>query len=315
VAPPFQKATGWAAQRIRNCNEAVAVLNLLHTAWRLILHIAAEYLMFGVPRLAAALAYYAAVSMAPMVVVVIAIVGLALGSDQARQHLLWEAGATVGPEGVKVLDNMLSNIAAPHRGLVATLVGVVAILIGSTAFFSELRDSLNTILRVRPRPGGKLRDMLLPRMKAFAIVIGVGLCLTLSTLIGLAVSAAGEQLARWVSISAGVLKLADSLLALVLVTIVFALVFRFVPEKRLPWPTIAVGAIVTAVMFVAGKLGISYYVARAGVGSAYGAAGSLLVVLVWIYYCAQVFLIGALLTHTFAVTKRVGAAIDDLRAA
>jgi len=271
--------------------------------------------MFGIPRLAAALAYYAAVSMAPMVVVVIAIVGFAWGSDEARQHLLWEANATVGSEGVKVLDSVLSNITAPHHGLVATLVSLVAILIGSTAFFSELHDSLNTVWRVRRRPGGTLRDMLLRRMEAFAIVIGVGLCLTLSVLAGVAVSAAGKQLERWVSVSANTLNLADSLFALVLMTIVFALVFRFVPEKRLPWPTVAVGAVITAVMFVAGKLGVSFYVTRAGVGSAYGAAGTLLVLLVWIYYCAQVFLIGALLTHTFAMTKRVGAAIDELRAA
>jgi len=271
--------------------------------------------MFNVPRLAAALAYYAAVSMAPMVVVVIAIVGFAFGSEQARLHLLWEADATIGPEGFKILDSVLSNITAPHHGLVATLVSLLAILLGSTAFFSELRDSLNTIWRVRPRRGGTLRDMLLPRIKAFTTVVGMGLCLTLSMLGGLAVSAAGRQLERWVSISAGVLKLADSLLALVFVTIVFALVFRFVTQERLPWPAIVGGAVVTAVMFVAGKLGISYYVARAGVGSAYGAAGSLLVVLVWIYYSAQVFLIGALLTHTFAMTKRVGAAIDELRAA
>jgi membrane protein len=276
------------------------VTNPLRAAWRLIVNIAHEYSIFDVPRLAAAMAYYAAASMAPMLVVVIAIVGFVLGSDEARQQLLQRVSATIGAEGVKLLDGVLSNITAPRRGLIATLASLGAILIGSTAFFAELQASLNTIWRVQPRQDGALRRVLLRRIQAFGIVIGISFCLTLSVLAGFVVNAAGGQLQRWVPASQSVLTVADSLLTLALVTVFFAQIFRSVPEKKLPWQNVFAGAALTSAMFVAGMEGISYYIAKAGVGSAYGAAGSLLVVLVWIYYSAQVFLIGAILTHLFA---------------
>jgi membrane protein len=270
--------------------------------------------MFDVPRLRAAIAYYAAASMAPMLVVVTAIVGFVLGSDQARQQLLQQVSATIGAEGVKLLNGLLSNITAPRHGLIATLMSLGAILISSTAFFAELQASLNTIWRIQPRQDGAMRRVLLRRMRAFATVVGISFCLTLSVLAGFVISAAGEQLRRWIPASQNMLSVGDSLLTFALATISFALIFRVVPEERLSWPSVAAGAAVTAVMFIAGMQAISYYIAKAGVGSAYGAAGSLLAVLVWIYYSAQVFLIGALLTREFAVSNRVGTAVEARRA-
>ena len=159
-----------------------------------------------------------------------------------------------------------------------------AILISSTAFFAELQASLNTIWRIQPRQDGAVRRVLLRRIRAFATVVGISFCLMLSVLGRFVVSAAGEQLRRWIPASQNMLSVGDSLLTFALATISFALIFRVVPEERLSWPSVAA---VTAVMFIAGMQAISYYIAKAGVGSAYGAAGSLLAVLVWIYYSAQ----------------------------
>jgi membrane protein len=237
-----------------------------------------------------------------------------LGSDQARQQLLQQVSATIGVEGVKLLNGLLSNITAPRRGLIATLLSLGAILISSTAFFAELQASLNTIWRIQPRQDGAVRRVLLRRIRAFATVVGISFCLTLSVLARFVVSAAGEHLRRWISASQNMLSVADSLLTFALATVSFALIFRVVPEERLSWPSVVAGAAVTAVMFIAGMQAISYYIAKAGVGSAYGAAGSLLAVLVWIYYSAQVFLIGALLTREFAVSNRVGTTVEPRRA-
>ncbi len=269
-------------------------------------HVAREYSAYGVPKLSAALAYYAATSMAPMLVVVIAIAGFAVGSGQAGERLVQQASSTIGPRGAELLQNLFSNMNAPHRGWIATLASAGAILISSTVFFSELHDSLNTIWQAKPRREGGAGALLLLRLEAFAMVAGIGFCITLSVIAGFAINAAGQQIGRWIPASETVLRVTDSLLALALVTFFFALIFRFVPDKRLPWPNIFAGAIVTAILFVAGKIGISYYIGRTGVGSVYGAAGSLLAVLVWVYYSAQVFLIGAILTHTFATARCIG---------
>lgn len=262
------------------------------------------------PRFAASLAYYAMISFAPLLVIVVAIVGFAFGSEEARRQVLQQADAQVGPQGARIVASLLANIAAPKRGLLAMVISIAVILIGASGLFCELQDQLNTIWGVRQRAGGhQVERMLRSRLKTFAIVIGIGFLMTLSVLASIALTAAGKRLTGWIPVSAGAIQLGDYLFSLFLATILFALIYRFVPDRIIPWRHIFSGAVITAVLFVAGKVGIGYYLAKASVGSAYGAAGSIVVVLVWLYYSSQVFLIGAIFTHTYARASSVNSFI------
>ncbi|HEX5430527.1 MAG TPA: YihY/virulence factor BrkB family protein [Bryobacteraceae bacterium] len=262
---------------------------------------ASEWSQYNVSRFAASLAYYTTISFAPVLVIIVAIVGFVLGSEEARQQVVQQANSQIGPQGAKMVGMLLQNIATRKSGIIATIVSAFVVLLGASGLFVELRNQLNTLWRCQPKNNGnQIESLVKGRFKAFLIMIGIGFLMLLSVVGSLAVTAAGKQFQQWIPISGTALQIGDYLFSLVLATVLFGLIYRFVPNLTLDWRHILLGAAITAVLFVGGKIAIGYYLAEASVGSAYGAAGSLVVVLVWLYYSSQVFLIGAILTYTFS---------------
>jgi len=272
-------------------------------------HLLHQWNAYNVPRLSAGLAYYAAVSLAPMLVILMGVISLVFGQEAARRHLLEQVCDQIGPQGAKVVEDLLQHIADQRHGGVVTVIGLAVVLFGASGVFLDLRDSLNMIWKATPAAPGNWKTAIKIRLTGFAMVLATGFCLTVMVAIGAVATAAGKYVEQWKSYLVWVVKLVDPIVSVTLATLLFALIYRFVPDKKIPWPHALTGAFTTAVLFVAGKLAIGLYIGKTGVGSAYGAAGSLIALLVWIYYSSQVFLLGAILTHAQAQKKRIAAAM------
>jgi membrane protein len=262
-------------------------------AWEFLGEVLSEWSEDRAPRLGAALAYYALFSLAP--ILVIAIAGLAFDRRAVERHVLDQVSGLVGVQGAEAVRAMLESAAAhPTGGLAAAVVGLAALAFGATGAFAELQDALNTIWHVKPRPGRGLPGLLRDRFLSFAMVLAIGFLL----LVALMVSAALAALAPLLSavVPADVLHAVDAVVSLGVITALFAMMFKVLPDVEVAWCDVWLGAAVTALLFVVGKVAIGFYLGRVGVASAYGAAGSLVVVLVWVYYAAQILFFGAELT-------------------
>jgi membrane protein len=257
------------------------------------------------PSMGAALAFYTLFSLAPLLLICLSIAGMALGEEAARGELFGELTAMLGPAGASAVESLLASAREPGGGIVATIVGAVMLVVGATAVFGELSDALDRIWRAPPdarRRRSGLVGMLRGRLLSFGMVVALGFLLVVS----LAASAAVAALTRrWSPDVAGWQPFAwmlDATLGLLLVTVLFALVYKTLPSVRVAWRDVWTGAVVTAVLFTAGKAAIGWYIGTSGVASGFGAAGSLIAVLVWVYWSAQVFLLGAEFTWLYATT-------------
>jgi membrane protein len=184
------------------------------------------------------------------------------------------------------------------------LLGFLTLLIGSSGVFLELRDTLNYIWDAPPRPSSGIGELVRDRIFSFALVLGLGLLLTLSLAFSAIVQAAGAWSGRFLAIPAPILEVINFLITFIITSFLFALIYRVIPEVRVEWSDVVIGAIITAALFTGGKFLIGLYLGKAGVGSAYGAAGSLVILLVWVYYSAQIFIYGAEFTHVWARRRR-----------
>lgn len=252
------------------------------------------------PRLGAALAYYAVLSMAPTLVVAMAICGVAFGQQAVDGRIYLEVRDVLGAQIAAILESLLKSAYRPAVGFFAGILGFVAMMFGASGVFVELRDTLNYIWDA-PRNGAQgawsiIRD----RFLSFAMVIGAGFLLTASLIVTAIVQAAGAFSGRYVSLPASVLAASNFFVTLAVTSFLFALIYRVIPEVRVDWRDVAIGSVITALLFSAGKLLIGLYLGKAGIGSAYGAAGSLVALLVWVYYSAQIFLFGAEFTYACA---------------
>jgi membrane protein len=256
------------------------------------------------PRLGAALSYYVILSLAPAVVIVLAISGWAFGAKAAQGRLVWQIQHVVGSEGAKVIQTMIKGMHPQSTGLVATVLGLVTLFFGASAAVHELRDALNTIWRVPSdltcsRARGLL-NMLLERLISLALVLAAGLFLLGSLVVTAGASAVGRYLHPIVAPSQALNATIAWLISFAIITILFAFIFKVLPSVALKWGDVAFGAVLTALLFTAGKAVLGVYLARAGFTDTYGAAGSLVILLVWVYYSAQVFFLGAEFTRAYA---------------
>jgi membrane protein len=247
----------------------------------------------------ASLAFYALLSAAPLLVLCMGIAALILGRQAAESQIISQLQNYLGPEGGKTIHEVLANATKPAASIIATAVGTVMLLFGASSLFVELRDSLNKIWRVHASSSG-LAGMIRERLFSFALVLGVGLFLLILVLASTVMSAAGKFFGSILSTPGVLLHLANLGFSLIVVTILFALLYKIVPEVAIKWTDVWIGAAVTALLFSVGKLLIGLYLGKVSVGSAYGAAGSLLVFLVWVYYSAMIFFLGAEFTRAFA---------------
>jgi membrane protein len=247
--------------------------------------------------LAAALSFYTALSLAPLVVIVVGIIGLAYGEDTARREILGQVHALLGTQGAQTVKAVLEESAKePSSGVVATVVGFVILLFGASGVFGALQESLNTIYEVEPEPGRGLKGLIADRFLSFAMVLVVGFLLLVSLILSAALSALGERLGSGTLLWQGL----NMVVSFGVISGLFALIFKMVPDVELRFRDVWFGAVVTAALFVLGKLGLGLYLAHGSVGSAYGAAGSLVAMLVWVYYSAQILFFGAELTQAYA---------------
>jgi membrane protein len=271
----------------------------LRAAFRLLAEAFRDWRADEAPRLGAALAYYTLFALAPLLVVAIGVSGLAFGREAAQGRIVGEIAGLVGSSGAHAIEDLLQNSRKPEAGVLATLVGLGTLLLGASGAFVELKAALNKVWDV-PAPAGGLWTIVRDRLAAFALVLAVGFLLLASLVVSAAISATDTLLKRFVSEPAGLLQAANAVLSLVVITVLFAIIFKFLPDTRIAWGDVWVGAVMTSVLFTAGKFVIGLYLGHSAVTSAYGAAGSLVVLIVWVYYAAQIFYFGAELTQAYA---------------
>jgi len=252
-------------------------------------------------KMGASLAYYAVLSLAPLVIIVIAIVGLVFGRDAAREGLIAQVQALAGPDGASMINTMIASAQEPSSGILSAVIGILTLLFGASGVFSELRDSLNKIWEVKATPGSGIWAMIRERFLTFGMVLGIGFLLLVSLLLSAALAALGRFFGDSLPLPAFVLEGANVLVSIIVITLLFAAIYRFLPAERLAWSDLWIGSFGTAILFVLGKFLLGLYLGHATVGSAYGAAGSLIVLLVWIYYTAQLFFLGAEFTRAYSL--------------
>src|SRR5579863_1609529 len=255
------------------------------------------------PRMGAALAYYIALALAPTVLILLAIAGLAFGAQAAEGRLVSQIQGFVGYEGGMAIQTMIEG-ARQSRGIAATVFGLVTVFFAASAVVSELRDAMNTIWRVpEDSTSSTVRgifNLVKERLLSFALVLASGLYLVASLIVTAWVSAAGKYLNSGAAPPRALVQTADWLVSFVVVTALFAFIFKVLPGVPVQWGDVGVGAVATSLLFTAGKVLLGVYLGKAGFSDTYGAAGSLVIVLVWVYYSAQVLFLGAEFTRAYA---------------
>jgi membrane protein len=280
------------------------------TLWHMILRAGQDWWNDNCLRLAASLAYYTALSLAPLLLLLVGLTGIVFGREQVGHQLTAQLEGLIGPAGRELVTSILAATNS-QEGALATIVGLVTLFIGATAVFGELQATLNLIWEVRPAPPSGvwagIWAVLRERIFSLALVLALAFLLLVSLVISAALASAtalfhGPEQA----LLSRLLEIAVSLLVL---TFVFALLYKYVPDAEIGWRDVWLGGCITAVLFTLGKTAIGFYLGQASVGSAYGAAGSLVVLLVWVYYSALIMFFGAEFTHVWAM--RHGAVMPE----
>ena len=251
-------------------------------------------------RIAAALAYYAVFSISPLLVIAIAIAGTVFGQDTAQEQITEQLTALVGEDGVKPILMALNNISQPKVRGVASLISIAVLLLGASGIFAQLQDALNTVWKVKPQPGQGVLPFIRKRVSSFLMVLAIGFLLILSLVLSAVVAALSKYRTDFLPGSQILWENLDFIVSLGLMTFLFCLMFKYVPDVKIAWKDVFVGAVITAVLFLFGKFLLGVYLSKGSLGSAYGAAGSLIVLLAWIYYSAQIILLGAEFTQVYA---------------
>jgi membrane protein len=257
------------------------------------------------PRLGAALAYYTIFSIGPLLVIAIAIASRVF--NNAEEQIVGTVGGIVGPDAAKVIGDTIENADKGGADIIAGAIGIVTLLLGASGVFGQLKDALNTIWEVKPKEGLGFMYTIKERFFSFTMVLGTGFLLLVSLIISAALSVVGNflnSLTPGIQIIGQILSFTVSLLV---VAVIFMLLFRFLPDVKITWKDVWIGGLVTAVLFTVGQIGLSIYLGSGAVGQSFGAAGSLVVVLVWIYYSTQILFLGAEFTQVY--TNRYGSRV------
>ena len=249
----------------------------------------------------AALAFYTLFSIAPMLLIVLSMIGFVFGLEAARGELSGQLQNLMGVQSATAVQALLQNINKPKEGFIATIIGVALLLVGATSVFGELQNSLNRIWRApeRPKVNG-LIALLHESLLSFGMILGVGFILMVSLIFSAALSAIGHwwspQFNEWILL----LNIFNIVFSFLMTTAMFALIYKLMPSVRIRWSEVWLGAVITAILFTIGKFLIGLYIGRSAIASGFGAAGSLIALLIWVYYSAQVFLLGAEFTWAYS---------------
>lgn len=251
------------------------------------------------PRLGAALAYYTIFSIGPLLLIAVAMAGIFFGQEAAQGRISAELGKVFGVQMAQAMENMVQAAAKPKSGTVATILGVVMLLVGASGVFAQLKDALNTIWNVESKKAGGIKGLITDRFLSMAMVLGIGFLLLVALVFDAAISAMGTRIEQYVGGEA-VMHAIQLVVSFAVVTVLFAAIFRILPDLKIAWHDVWFGAVFTALLFVLGKFGLGLYLGKAAVGSAYGAAGSLVILLVWVFWSAQILFFGAEFTQVYA---------------
>jgi membrane protein len=275
------------------------MIPVLKNAWTLIYESVNDWMNDRASRKGAALAFYTVFSLAPIIILSIAIAGMFFGQEAARGEIFEQVQGLLGADAARAIQAMVQNASRPGAGIIATLIGVVTLFIGATTALAELKDGLDQIWRAPPEKTQGIWYFLSKRLLSVGLILSLGFLLLVSLVLSAVVSALARM---WgpADLTGTVIQALNFLFSFGLVTLLFAMIYKILPSVRIAWRDVLIGALVTALLFTIGKLGIGIYLGNSAVSSSYGAAGSIILVLVWVYYSAQIFLLGAEFTKVYA---------------
>jgi membrane protein len=270
--------------------------------WTLVKTSVSSWLDDYAPSMGAALSYYTVFSLAPLLLIVVSVAGLVFGDEAVRGELFNQLQGLMGADAAKAIQDLLASVNKPTKGVVSTLIGIGLLVFGATTVFGELQDALDRIWRAPAREGSGLWALLRARLLSFGMILGLAFLLMVSLVLGAAIAALGKW---WGPAFGGwetLLQIVNLLVGFGLTTLVFAMIYKLMPRVKVEWHDVWLGALVTSLLFTIGKFLIGLYIGKSGVASGFGAAGSLIVVFIWVYYSAQIFLLGAEFTWVYAKT-------------
>jgi membrane protein len=280
----------------------------MQEVWELIKETYTEWSQDRAPELGAALAFYTIFSLAPIFIIIVAVVGYVLGKESVQTYMVQEMASFIGQDNAINIMNTIKRSYQPGFGLRATLVAISLMLIGSTTIVVMLKNALNIIWGVETQDQGFVWSLILERVKSFIVVLLVGLFLFLSIIASSMLAAVSSFLGTYAEIPITFFRVVEFSISIALLTFMFAMLYKVLPDAVISWKDVWVGAVITALLFILGKIFLGLYISRGGASSVYGAAGSLVVILLWVYYSAQIIFIGAEFTQVYA--RRYGSAIE-----
>jgi membrane protein len=269
----------------------------------LLKHTFADWSAHKAPKMGAALAYYTVFSLAPMLMIILSIASIVFDEKYAREQILQQFGSLIGQHGAESIEAILAaNARQPGTSIFAAISGFAVLLFGASGVFAELQDSLNTIWEVKPRTSGGIWTIIKERFLSFVMVLGTGFLLLTSLVLTAAIAALSKYFTSYFAGAGVVFEAVNFILSFAVITVLFAMIYRILPDVRIDWSDVWVGAVVTALLFDIGKFLLGLYLGRSAVASSYGAAGSVVVLLLWVFYSAQILFFGAELTRAYATS-------------
>jgi membrane protein len=271
------------------------------SAWAMLKQGFTDFIDLNVPKMAAALAYYTVFALAPMLIVVITIIQMAYGQEAIEGNLYPQISEFLGAEAGLQIQEMIKNAAVSSSSTVSTVISIIMLVILATGVFVEIQDSINTIWHLKAKPKGGLIKLIIDRMISFSLVISLGFIMLVSLVVNAGVEALMDRLeAKFPDITVYVTYSLNLIITFGIITLLFSTIFKVLPDAVIRWKNVFSGAMVTAVLFMLGKFGITVYLSTSDVGSTYGAAGSIIIILLWVYYSAIILYFGAILTRIYA---------------
>jgi membrane protein len=300
-----------ARARARRVHCLIGVRAQAKTLLEILKDTGSDWLDDKAPRLAASLALYTLMSLAPLLILAVSVAGLLFGDEAARGQIAHQLSGVLGEGGALAVQSILSNARAPSNGVLGTVVGLGLALFGASGVFGELQGTLNAIWDVDSRPGRGVWGFVRDRFFSFTLVLGVAFLLLVSLVLSAGLAAVGTYFSHALPGGAALWQILNFLISLAVTTLLFAMIYKVVPDVNLQWRHVWIGATATAVLFTLGKLAIGLYVGRSSVASPFGAAGSVVALVVWVYYSAQILFFGAELTQVYAT--RHGSRIEPTK--
>ncbi|GAB4534141.1 MAG: YihY/virulence factor BrkB family protein [Pleurocapsa sp.] len=272
----------------------------IKTILRLLKESFQEWQQDKVSLLAAALAYYTVFSITPLLVIAIAIVGAVFGEDAAQGEIVQQINQLVGEQGAQAIETALINADRPKLGGIASIISVVILLIGASGVFAQLQEALNTVWNIKTKPEKGIWQFIRKRLLSFGMVLAIGFLLLVSLILSAILSGISKFNLNILPGFTSLWQLVNFAISFAFITFLFALIYKYLPDVKIRWKDVGVGSIITALLFTLGKFLIGLYLGQGSLGSAYGAAGSLIVFLAWVFYSAQILLFGAEFTQVYA---------------